>query len=54
MQTYKALHDGAPKTHDEFMKEIIQAAEIRLPELPAGDRYIYDPKTEQLMVETAQ
>jgi hypothetical protein len=50
MQLFKAEKDRAPKDHAEFMEQIIQANHIRLPELPEGDRYLYDPKTEQLMV----
>ena len=52
MNTYKALHDNkGPATHEEFMKEIIEAGQIKLPTLPPGERYVYDPATEQLMVE---
>ena len=52
MQLYKAMHDNqAPKTHEQFMQEIITANHIQLPTLPAGHRYVYDPATEQLMVE---
>ncbi len=52
LNLYKASHDfKGPKTHEAFMKEIIEANSIKLPELPEGQRYIYDPKTEALMVE---
>jgi hypothetical protein len=51
MQLYQATEGQAPKSHDEFMQKIIQANSIKLPELPPGGRYIYDPGTEQLMVE---
>ena len=34
------------------MEKIIKANQIKLPDLPEGDRYQYDPKTEQLMVES--
>lgn len=52
MQLYKAEHnDKGPATHEAFMKDIIEANSIPLPELPAGHRYQYDPKTETLMVE---
>lgn len=52
MDLYKASHDfKGPKTHEAFMKEIIQDNNIKLPELPEGHRYLYDPKTEVLMVE---
>lgn len=50
LQLYKALN-GAPKTHQEFMTNVIEAYKIQLPELPAGHRYIYDPKKEELQVE---
>jgi hypothetical protein len=51
LSLYKAEHDNkGPKTHEEFMQVIIKDGGVRLPELPAGDEYWYDPKTEQLMV----
>jgi hypothetical protein len=52
MNEYKALHDfQGPPSHDVFWKEIVQAYNINLPRLPAGQSYIYDPATEQLMVQ---
>ena len=51
MDLYKATNDHAPKSHEEFMEKIIKENGIKLPQLPAGERYLYDPKTEQLMVE---
>lgn len=51
LKLFKAMEGRAPKDHDEFM-EILKANHIVLPELPEGDRYRYDPKTEQLMVES--
>jgi len=52
MDLYKAEHNNrGPATHDLFMKLIIDANNIKLPELPPGDKYVYDPKQEQLMVE---
>lgn len=52
LELYKASHDfKAPATHEAFMKEIIAFNNIKLPELPEGHRYQYDPKTETLMVE---
>ena len=50
MDLYKAQHGALPKTHDAFMREIIEANEINLPELPAGDEYWYDPQRGELMV----
>ena len=51
MQLYKATNGYAPKTHEDFMSKIIQANFIRLPELPTGHEYVYDPEKEELMVE---
>ncbi|MEN6406232.1 MAG: hypothetical protein ABFC77_07165 [Thermoguttaceae bacterium] len=51
MSLFKASEGRAPKSHEEFMERIIQEQRIPLPELPEGDRYRYDPKTEQLMVD---
>jgi hypothetical protein len=52
MSLFKATEGRAPKDHNEYMDKIIKANNIRLPELPEGDRYRYDPKTEQLMVDS--
>ena len=48
---YKAVNGDGPKTHDEFMQKVIGENQIQLPQLPTGHRYVYDPTTEQLMVE---
>lgn len=51
LQLFKAEHDRLPKDHAEFMEVIIKANNIKLPELPDGDSYRYDPKTGELMVD---
>jgi hypothetical protein len=51
MQLFEATNGKKPKSHDEFMEQIVQANQIQLPELPVGQRYVYDPKTGDLMVE---
>lgn len=51
MKIYKGIHGHAPKTPDEFMEQIVRKNGLQLPELPEGHRYVYDPETEQLMVE---
>jgi hypothetical protein len=51
LEIYKASHGDYPKTHEEFIKEIIEAGGIKLPELPQGQRYVYDPETHTLMIE---
>ncbi len=53
LDLYKAGHNNkGPKSHEEFWKEIIEPANIqnKLPELREGERYQYDPKTEELMI----
>ena len=51
MDLYKATNEHAPKSQEEFMEKIVKENGLKLPELPPGERYLYDPKTEQLMVE---
>ena len=51
LKLFKASNGQGPKSHDEFMTQIIEANQIRLPELGQGQRYIYNPQTEELMVE---
>ncbi len=54
MRLYKATNGTAPKTHEEFMEKIIKEGQIKLPDLPPGDRYIYVPAREELCVEHTQ
>ena len=54
LRMYKATNGSAPKTHEEFMEKIIKENQIKLPELPPGDRYIYIPEKEDLFVEHTQ
>jgi hypothetical protein len=51
MRLYKASNGNAPKTHDEFMQKIIKENNIKLPDLPDGQRYAYKPDVEELWVE---
>lgn len=45
MNTYKAINGHFPKSHEEFMEQIIKANQIRLPELSRSDeRYVYLPE----------
>jgi len=39
-----------PKTHEEFMEKIIKFNKLQLPELEAGDEYIYDPEDHLLKI----
>jgi hypothetical protein len=52
MKTFRALHNRNPKSHQEFMNEIIKAGGIKLPDLPTGAEYRYDPEKGELMVVT--
>jgi len=51
VKLFKATNGNGPKSHDDFMAQIIDANQIQLPELPAGQRYVYDLEKEELMVE---
>jgi hypothetical protein len=51
LNLFKAQEGRPPKSNEEFMERIIKENNIALPKLPEKHRYIYDPKTEQLMVE---
>lgn len=51
LNLFNATEGRMPKTHDEFMEKIIKANQIPLPELPPDNRYMWDPQTNELMVE---
>jgi hypothetical protein len=51
LELYKLTEGHAPETHEEFMEKIVKFNQIQLPALPPGHRYVYDPKSERLMVE---
>jgi hypothetical protein len=48
---YKATEGHSPRTQEEFMDKIIKANNLKLPTLPPGERYVYDPDKDDLMVE---
>jgi hypothetical protein len=50
LKIHRALN-GDIKDTDQFMNEIVKANGLTLPDLPAGDKYYFDPKTQALMVE---
>ena len=54
LKLFKAEHGRLPKDHDEFMDRIVDANQIPLPPLPAGDQYWYDAEAGQLMVRHAR
>ena len=51
MQFFQATEGQFPQSQDEFMTKIVRANNLRLPDLPPGQRYVYDPKRGELMVE---
>jgi hypothetical protein len=51
MDLYKAEHGALPKTHEDFMRDIIEANNVKLPELPDDSHYLYLPDKEELMIE---
>ena len=50
MNLFRATHDRLPNSHEEFMEQIIRANHLRLPELPPGQEFVYDPARGELMV----
>ena len=51
VEAFKTIEGRMPATNEEYMQKIIKENQIPLPTLFEGERYLYDPKTEQLMVE---
>ncbi len=57
LQLYHAFNGKPPANHDVFMKEIIEANRLRLPDLYPNQRYRFDPTRGQygeLMVDKMQ
>ena len=50
MNLYNGIHERIPASHEEFMDDIIRANNIRLPQLPHNQEYIYDPKDGELKI----
>ena len=50
LDLYRAEHDRYPANFEEFMRDIIQANNIRLPVLPGNARYQYDVANHRLEV----
>jgi hypothetical protein len=50
MKYFKQFNGRNPKSLDEYMKEIVKANNITLPELPEGSKYVYDAEKGELMV----
>ena len=50
LKLFKASNGRAPKSHEEFMNDVIKANMVKLPTLRPGDEYFYDPQKEELFV----
>ena len=50
MDLYKAANDKLPANYAEFKKEIIEANNIALPQLPRYQEYGYDEKEHKLVI----
>lgn len=50
IREYPLVHGHKLKSHEEFMKEVVQASNIKLPKLPRGQMYEFDPKEQDLFV----
>jgi hypothetical protein len=51
LKLYKGEHGHFPKTMEEFEEKILKLNQVKLPELPEGHRYVYDPEKGELLVE---
>jgi hypothetical protein len=51
LNLFNASEGRNPESHEEFMEKIVEFNNIKLPELPPGQKYVYDPEKNELMVE---
>lgn len=51
MNLFKGEHGRAPNSEEEFFAKIIKDNQIKLPELPPGEKYVYDVEKAELQVE---
>ena len=49
LQLFEAMKGRYPKSHEEFMTEIIKKGNVKLPMLPAGQQYQYDVENHELV-----
>jgi len=50
LKLFEAEHGFTPRSHDEFLDEVIEKNNIELPELPEGHSYVFNPVKKELMV----
>ena len=48
---YKAMEDRVPKDFDDLKAKVLVPYQSKLPELPPGQRYVWDATKEELQVE---
>ena len=51
MRLFKAEHNRIPSSNEEYMREIIQKNNIAFPQLPPGQKFVYDPKDGELKIQ---
>ena len=51
IKLFEAEKGYKPRSHEEFMKDVIEFNQLKLPKLPEGHTYKYDPEKGELMVE---
>lgn len=51
LKFYKVQHERYPASMEELEEKILKPNFIKLPELPEGDKYVFDSEKGQLMVE---
>jgi hypothetical protein len=51
LSLFQASEGRKPKSHEEFMTKIVAPNNIKLPTLPEGETYVYDPERGELMVQ---
>lgn len=54
LEFYNAEHGHYPKSHDEFMQQVIKPNRIKLPQLPGNRVYKYDVANHKLVVVEAE
>ncbi|GAB5404993.1 MAG: hypothetical protein Aurels2KO_32240 [Aureliella sp.] len=54
LQLFKASNGRMPKSHDEFMQQIVEANRLQLPELPDGAVYRFNTEKGELWVYPAE
>lgn len=50
IEQYRALNGNYPKSHEEFMEEVIRKGDIHLNAPPTGKKYEYDVENHELKV----